>query len=125
MRRLYVAARRKLMRHNRGIGSSPLAFLETSYRDAKRNFRSAIRKAKAQCWQELISNIDEDPWGLPYRLVLNRLRSSTPCLTETLDSSALNSNILLDSLFPVGVTHDPFAFWGDVSVNPDCDTIVL
>lgn len=58
--------------------------------------------------EELIASIDEDPWGHPHRLVLNRLRRSSPGLTESLDIVTLNT--VLDSLFPVGETHDPSAF---------------
>lgn len=42
--------------------------------------------------------MDDDPWGLPYRLVLDRLRLAGPSLTEVLDEDVLNRT--LSQLFP-------------------------
>jgi len=64
----------------------------------KKEMRIMIRKAKESAWQELIRTIDEDPWGLPYRIVLNRLRRSTPTLTEMLEIDVVDRTI--GKLFP-------------------------
>jgi len=71
---------------------------EKDYRQAKKELRVMIVKAKAVAWQELIKTINDDPWGLPYRLVLNKLRRNTPTLTETLDKDVLEET--LTKLFP-------------------------
>jgi len=93
------------------------------YRSAKRFVWAAIRKAKVRCWQELITSIDEDLWSLPYRLVMGRLRRSTPGLTETLDTETLGE--VLNSLFPTGETHDSFGDWHGVGVPlDDCNVSV-
>jgi len=97
--------------------------LAVEYRSAKKSFRAAIRKAKVRCWQELITSIDEDPWGLPYRVVMGRLRRSTPGLTETLDTETLGE--VLNSLFLTGETHDPFGDWHGIEVSlEDCNVSV-
>jgi len=49
---------------------------------------------------ELISTLNSDPWGLPYKLVIGKLRKSSPALTETLERNTLS--VLLNSLFPMG-----------------------
>lgn len=68
---------------------------------AKKALRNAVKKAKNAAWMELISSIDSDPWGLlPYKLVMGKLRRSSPALSETLDDRTLNR--LLESLFPGG-----------------------
>lgn len=71
-----------------------------SYWLARNSLRFAIKRAKSVAWRELIASIDHDPWGLPYKLVLKRLRRSLPGLTEVLDDAVLRR--LLDSLFPPG-----------------------
>lgn len=68
------------------------------YRNGKKKLKVLINKSKANAWSELIQSINEDPWGLPYKLVLNRLRSVSPSLTESLSSEILDRT--LNKLFP-------------------------
>ncbi|KMQ88867.1 reverse transcriptase [Lasius niger] len=75
----------------------------------KKLLRNAINRAKMTAWQELLDTIEDDPWGLPYKLVLKKLRHSTPSLTETLDEETVDS--LIGSLFPNGAVHDPLTLW--------------
>ncbi|RLU24749.1 hypothetical protein DMN91_002839 [Ooceraea biroi] len=84
---------------------------ERDYRTAKRELCAEIKKAKDEAWQALLDSVDEDPWGLPYKVVLSRLRRSSPGLTETLNPADLE--LLLASLFPAGPTHDPVELWRD------------
>lgn len=58
---------------------------------------------------ELIASVDDDPWGLAYRIVLNRLRPAEPTFSETI--SRENLDHLVDALFLWGVTHDPVSLW--------------
>jgi len=73
------------------------------YKVAKKLLRSAIQKAKNSSWRELVATIEKDPWGLPYRLVMGKLRSASSTLTEVLDANSLAK--LLESLFPQNVGH--------------------
>lgn len=43
------------------------------YRVARRELRDAIRAAKKASWEELIQDLDADPWGRPYKIVSNKL----------------------------------------------------
>lgn len=108
-RRVCIAARRKWLRSRRRSSRNLSAVLESSYRMTKRQLRLEINKVKLKAWEELIVSIDKDLWGLPYKLVLDRLRRSSPSLTETMEIGTLNE--VLDSLFPSGPVHDPIYEW--------------
>jgi len=41
---------------------------------AKRQLKLAIQQIKKRCWKELISTVDGDPFGKPYKLVMRKLR---------------------------------------------------
>lgn len=97
LRKAAVKARRRLTKSRQKSTQSNTDV--TNYKLAKKALRAAIKKAKGKAWNELIMTIDKDPWGLPYKLVLNKLRRTSPTLSETLDSTVLNQ--LLDTLFPV------------------------
>lgn len=112
-RRLWQRGRR------RGAGSSSnnLEDLENFYRLRKRELRRAISKAKSVAWGNLIRTIDSDPWGLPYRVVLRKLRRSSPSLSETLEPNILDR--LLDGLFPRGSARNAPADWRDFLWNDE------
>lgn len=74
------------------------AMREEEYRRVKKELRIMIRKAKESAWKALIRTIDEDPWGLPYRLVLARLRRNSPTLTEILEPDTVDR--MIEKLFP-------------------------
>jgi len=76
-----------------------------------------IRKAKVDAWSELIKCIEDDPWGLPYRIVMGKLRRAAPGLTETLDPVELES--LMESFFPAGEAHEPAREWAEEEVPVD------
>lgn len=77
---------------------SEIVTLEDTYRTAKRDLNVMIRRAKSKSWQELINDLDRDSWGLPYRIVLNKLRRSQLALTKILEEDVLCNTI--DKLFP-------------------------
>lgn len=79
------------------------------YRSRKKDLKRAINRAKSAAWRELILTLDSDPWGLPYRLVLSRLRRSSPSLSEMLEPRVLDR--LLDGLFPRGAERDAPSDW--------------
>lgn len=83
--------------------------LRRRYNTARRLLRKEINKAKSSAWRELIQTIDSDPWGRPYKLVMRRMKSSIPSLTETLDKGVMD--LLLSALFPQGRVVDPALHW--------------
>ena len=71
--------------------------------------RSATRvyhgpgSAKRRAWGELLASLDADPWGRPYKMVLNKLRPWAPSTTESMDPRFLKE--VVDTLFP-GATDE-------------------
>jgi len=82
-RRRCVAARRLLSRAK--SRNRPYAELEVLYRKARSDLCKGIKKAKAESWSALIGTIDDDPWGLPYKVVMDRLRNTGPTMLESLE----------------------------------------
>ncbi|XP_025264641.1 uncharacterized protein LOC112638009 [Camponotus floridanus] len=93
-----IKARRLWHRCRHSTDTADILAKKNNYMLAKKVLRSAIKKAKSSSWAELISSIETDPWGLPYKLVMRKLRKSSPTLSETIGEDSLNQ--LLDSLFP-------------------------
>lgn len=69
---------------------------EIEYRKLKRELRKEIHKSKSNAWSELIQDIETNPWELPYKIVLNKLRRSSPGITELLDRNTLQRTINID-----------------------------
>jgi len=67
-----------------------------AYREAKRQLKIAILRSKNTCWKELISSVDADPFGKPYKLVMRKLRGPPP--TASMEYATLQS--VVDTLFP-------------------------
>lgn len=84
---------------------------EEEYRKIKKDLNTEIKKAKVHTWDELIKSIEDDPWGLPYRIVLKRLRRSHPSLSETLPLEILER--IINKLFP----QDPY--WQNGTTQDD------
>ncbi|KMQ92970.1 reverse transcriptase [Lasius niger] len=106
LRLLCIRARRLWQRAKRRMRSLVIVNdLGDKYKTARKNLRLEINRLKAKAWQELIETIDRDPWGLPYKLVLGKLRPATPGLSEQLDHDVLSR--LLDSLIPRNNLPDP------------------
>lgn len=91
-------ARRKWQRVKRKGHIEDILIMEEEYRSKKKVLSTEIRKAKTKAWNDLIQTIDKDPWGLPYRIVLKKLRRSNPSFGETLPLDILEQ--LVDRLFP-------------------------
>lgn len=54
--------------------------------------------AKAKSWGELLSSLDRDPWGRPYKLVLGKLKQAASPVTEAMDPLFVRR--VIDTLFP-------------------------
>jgi len=51
---------------------------------------------------------------VPYKVVMDRLRQSSPTMSESLELDVVEG--LLDELFSVGEVHDPAVIWRDSGV---------
>lgn len=71
MRRKIQKARRKNREEEREL----LTFL---YKKEKKRLQYMIKKEKDRVWKEMCEAIEKDPWGKPYKLVIKRVKKSSP-----------------------------------------------
>jgi len=76
LRRLSHRAYRALKRARRRKNTPPrqLEELREEYRSSSKALKIAISNAKARAWDDLVLTLDENPWGRPYQIVMNKLR---------------------------------------------------
>lgn len=82
-------------------------------------FGSKDKMAPIFCWRP---SVQEDPWGLPYKLVLNKLRKTAPALTETLPEDQVIQ--LVESLFPEGLDLPPDHIKSDIEWAEENDVTI-
>ena len=71
----------------------------------RRILRMTIHKCKTDSWKNLIETINSDPWGLPYKIVMDKLRRSQgPSMPE--DEESLRK--IVQVLFPTGEPRTSF-----------------
>lgn len=94
-RRECLRLRRRVTRGRRRGGLVPEALMQ-EYRDARRSLKQAISASKATRWNELKDDLNVDPWGLGYQIVMRRLgaQSASP------NMSAAQLEAIVDALFP-------------------------
>jgi len=92
------------MKRKKNSTIDDILVVEEAYRCKKKILCTQIKEAKIQAWNELIRGIDEDPWGLPYKIVMKKLRRSSPSFGETLLTETLEQ--LVDKLFPQDPMHN-------------------
>jgi len=113
VRRRCIAIRRLLTRRRkRGGRCDDLIEL---YKKARAALCKAIKKAKSDAWGNLIQTLHNDPWGIPYKVMMDRLRHSGSTLSVTLEPRIVEG--LLSELFPAGEVHDPEVIWGGRAID--------
>ena len=77
------------------------------YRETKINYESELEKARKNCWEKYIQqNINLDPWGVPYKLVNQKIKSPTTLSTVKKEDGSMTTtwretvHILLEKLIP-------------------------
>lgn len=51
-----------------------MAQLELDYRSARKKLPAEIEESKKRCWQRICKEVDEDQWGLGYKIVTRHLK---------------------------------------------------
>lgn len=110
LRQTVIRTRRRLKRINRlrQPPGNPTIWSDAyaEYRDARRILAMNITWAKARSWDELIEDLDRNPWGRPYHLMMQKLQQGGPRVTEIQDPQFVAR--IVNSLFPVhGGMMDP------------------
>lgn len=100
-------ARRVYVRCRRRFGHDPAMehTLHENYRQAKKSLQLAIKKAKTQAREELLSGLNRDPWGRPYRAARKKLRNHGAPITTTMEPALLER--VVSMLFPNPPAHAP------------------
>lgn len=74
------------------------------YKEAKKALCKAISRAKADAWNDLLLDLDKNPWGMAYRIVREKIRQWSHPMTERLEIDFLDR--VTNTLFP-----DPIPDW--------------
>lgn len=72
------------------------------FREARRNLKNAIFRSKRQKWEELCEDINRDPWGLGYKVVMQKLKARPPNEPKSLK----DMERIVDALFPTHTEGD-------------------
>lgn len=91
-----VLRRRVTRAHRRNRGAAPA--LEAELSQSRKALRTAIKVAKNSAWGELLDTINRDPWGRPYKIVLDKLRPAVRPICETLPPEEIQN--IVAGLFP-------------------------
>lgn len=104
LRKNSLAARRIYQRTRKRRGTDLCRPEQEAARAARKLLRSAVKRSQEECWRKLCELVEHDPWGLPYRIAMNKLQSGRmiPELT-----SPGRMEIILTGLFP----HRQFVEW--------------
>lgn len=88
-----IRSRRQFTRaHRRGDATAE----HEAYKRAKKELGRAITRSKKEKWAQLCADVNNDPWGLGYKLVMKKLgaKTSASCMdAETMDD-------IVKKLFP-------------------------
>ncbi|XP_015609342.1 uncharacterized protein LOC107274591, partial [Cephus cinctus] len=95
LRSVCLRARRKAQRASRADATTKDELLRT-YKMAKKNLTIEIKRSKEACWKDLLTSVEADPWGLPYRIVMKRLGGHQ--IPATKDPEELK--VIIEDLFP-------------------------
>ncbi|XP_032690714.1 uncharacterized protein LOC116853663 [Odontomachus brunneus] len=126
LREIATAARRRLSRarrrHNGGLPGIELIYHQ--YRGARKALTTEIARQMERSHRELLEGLNRDPWGRPYKMVMNKLRAWAPPLTESMDPETVE--LILDALFPRGTVLPPLGIGsvGELGASPREDVRV-
>lgn len=107
LRRTAIATRRAYQRAGRRSGRGTREAELDAYRKARTDLKTEIRKAQERSWLELCRSVDNDPWGVPYRLVTKRLGRRSLAMEHTVRISVARG------LFPPSPRTD----WGNIPTS--------
>lgn len=92
LRRECLSARRRAQRESCSPEDA------ARYQEVRALLTYAIKRSKDECWRELCEDINRDPWGVPYKLVRDKLRKAGQVDGYLQDPSRLAG--VVDGLFP-------------------------
>ena len=84
-RRSFQRARKKGAR----VGPIVIEEMRTRYKESKKSLQISIWRAKEGSWADLISMVDGDPWGKPFKAVMAKLKGRTPRRAMTVERATM------------------------------------
>lgn len=84
----------------------------TEYKAARKTLRVTIKKSKNTKWKALCDDVNNDPWGLGYKIVMKKIRA--PATTKEMQAHVMEN--IVDTLFP---THPTRSDGGIIVVNDE------
>lgn len=90
--------RRKLKKKRPSADTQTIMELKRNLKDARMRLKNLILESKKKSWVELMNSVDHDPWGKPYKIVMQKLRRAVAPVSETLERNFLSG--VLSYLFP-------------------------
>ena len=72
--------------------------LKEQYKISLKLFKREIKRSKARCWKELLNEVENDPWGMAYKIVTKKFQVNRK--TPGLDDPQWVKKIIRD-LFPI------------------------
>ena len=97
--------RRRILQRARRRNQPNVAEMEEAYKEARRTLRIAIQLSKNGCWEKFIGSINQDPWGLPYKIVMGKLSRTRG---KSAPSDELSLRGIVEVLFPRGEPRTSF-----------------
>lgn len=108
MRKTVFSYRRAYQKCLRRNGAAASAVKKAQFTKAKRDLRLEIRRAKEKAWNDLCTQVDIDPWGKPYKIVMKKLGN-----TRIKTAAKGREKPIAEHLFPAA----PFTDW-DAAPSP-------
>lgn len=100
LRKIAIRANRELARSRRAGDTDRIDRAWQERKVARKNLALAIKIAKTEAWEEALQELNNDPWGRPYKMVMDKLRPKTASITQAMEPAFLQK--VLRTLFPTG-----------------------
>ena len=85
--------------------------LKELHKEARLKLVKVIKASKAHCWDELVKEVEHDPWGRPYKVVMKRMKPQS--------LSSPTCPVLLEKIVTSLIPQQPDLQIGDLnSVEP-------
>lgn len=93
LRKAALAARRK---YQRAARRGPADAENHTFKDARKGLRLAIKRSQDTCWRKLCNEVNHNPWGTAYKMVMRKIGRRPAIPTNLIPK-------IVSELFP---THD-------------------
>lgn len=77
---------------------------------SRKELRKVIGNAEKNAWDELLEGLNRDPWGRPYKTVMNKMRSDNINICEKLPEEIMEE--MLCNIIPQGQGGKQIQGWG-------------